>query len=41
MTYSIYSILGNYVSREYLGTDLNNVRKRKIKKVTKKDIMNV
>ena len=38
---SIYSILNSYVSREYLGLDLNNIRKKKIKKVTKKDILNV
>ena len=41
VTDSILSTLGNYVSREYFGTDLINTRKRKIKKVTKKDILNV
>lgn len=38
---SIYSILNNYVTREYLKTDLIDTKKRKIKKVTKKDILNV
>ena len=38
---SIYSTLNTYVVREYLGTDLINTKKRKIKKVTKKDILNV
>ena len=41
VTDSIYSVLNNYISKEYLNTDLVNVRKRKIKKVTKKDILNV
>lgn len=38
---SIYSILNDYNTKEYLNTDLVNVRKKKIMEVTKKDIMNI
>ena len=38
---SIFSILNDYVGREYLNTDLVDIRKKKIMEVTKKDIMNV
>ncbi|MBR1377122.1 MAG: insulinase family protein [Bacilli bacterium] len=38
---SIYSILNDYNTHEYLKTDLVNIRKKKIVEVTKKDIMKV
>lgn len=36
---SVYSILNSYIAREYVGTDLVDIRKKKILDVTKKDIM--
>ena len=36
---SIYSILNDYIAREYLNTDLIDIKKEEIEKVTKKDIM--